>query len=250
MESKFNWALLTDRIFRDEVSLEVGPCADKITIKFSAAHIEVTCTCANFQPREICTEEEICKMVHQSVEKGIKTITSAVNYVNAQYSFTFYCTAEDCTMCHQHPAKLMKDSGMLLSLKCDELNQICSLPLGYEKWQLGTTRLSKHHITILFDQLHEHSARWKEIGILLGFRQSELDIILQSLHYQGPKIWLFTILSEWLEWKPGDHRGSTQYASLEALKTAVSKAGLGVTADNLSITNISSAGASNNAKLN
>ena len=38
-----------------------------------------------------------------------------------------------------------------------------------------------------------------------------------------------------MEWAPGDSRGSTKYANLEDLKSAVSKAGLSVIATELSL---------------
>ena len=44
------------------------------------------------------------------------------------------------------------------------------------------------------------------------------------------------MFSEWLEWVPGDHRGSTKYPTLEILKTAINKSGLGATAATLSVT--------------
>ena len=41
------------------------------------------------------------------------------------------------------------------------------------------------------------------------------------------------MLSSWLQWAPGDARGSTDYATMEALRRAVNRAGLGVTAQEL-----------------
>ena len=84
-----------------------------------------------------------------------------------------------------------------------------------------------HHITLI-SQLSEHSAKWREIGTYLGFRGEELDIIAAkpNPYHEGPKGFLCEMFSEWLEWVPGDHRGSTKYPTLEILKTAISKSGL------------------------
>ena len=46
----------------------------------------------------------------------------------------------------------------------------------------------------------------------------------------APGSWLSAMLEAWLEWKPGDSRGTV---SLESLKKAVDKAGLGRTAAEL-----------------
>jgi hypothetical protein len=69
----------------------------------------------------------------------------------------------------------------------------------------------------------------------LGFLPRELRLIETSpAHFMGaPGSWFSAMLEAWLEWKPGDARGSTERASLESLKKAVDKAGLGVTASEL-----------------
>ena len=46
----------------------------------------------------------------------------------------------------------------------------------------------------------------------------------------APGSWFSAMLEAWLEWKPGDSRGSV---SLKSLKNAVDKAGLGKTATEL-----------------
>ena len=51
----------------------------------------------------------------------------------------------------------------------------------------------------------------------------------------APGSWLRELLVEWFQWAPGDGRGSTEYATLSALKTAVDRAGLGRTAAELTI---------------
>ena len=66
----------------------------------------------------------------------------------------------------------------------------------------------------------------------LGFRQGELDNIQGKLMLlnEGPKALLREMLREWLEWAPGDSRGSSSYASMECLKCALDKSGLARTA--------------------
>ena len=257
MQSEFEWELITDKIYRDEVTFRVGPY-DIVTLKFLSTHLEITCAESNPDLlREHCIEEEVCQEVKHSIEKGIITVTSAINYINAHHSFTFYCTSESCKN-NPHPAKLIKFKGKLCNLMCEKLKKCFHLPSGYEKWTLfaipptrelkdtttsvsGYTEsdliLKKYHHSILFSQLNRHASKWKEIGIYLGFLNDELDIIVAkpSLYHEGTKGFLCEMLSEWLEWAPGDQRGSKEYATLEALKRAVSSAGLGVTATDLTI---------------
>ena len=53
---------------------------------------------------------------------------------------------------------------------------------------------------------------------------------------QGPPLsYLNEMLSKWYQWAPGDGRGSENFATLEALKYAVSQAGLGRAAAELTV---------------
>ena len=48
---------------------------------------------------------------------------------------------------------------------------------------------------------------------------------------QAPQSWLAAMLSEWLQWAPGDGRGSTGFATRESLRVALLKANLGQLAE-------------------
>ena len=88
---------------------------------------------------------------------------------------------------------------------------------------------------IIFDKLHPHSTKWKVIGEGLGFTRSELDTIEAAprLYHGAPQSFLSEMLSKWLQWAPQDARGSKEYANIHSLKSAVDKAGLGRTAQEL-----------------
>ena len=44
---------------------------------------------------------------------------------------------------------------------------------------------------------------------------------------EAPQSWLREMLSQWLQWAPGDRRGSTSFATKESLRTALFNANLG-----------------------
>lgn len=71
----------------------------------------------------------------------------------------------------------------------------------------------------------------------MGFHPGELDVIVGRplLFVEGSTGWLRAMLVDWLQWRPGDARGSTQYATLAALREAVDKAGFGRTASELTL---------------
>ena len=97
------------------------------------------------------------------------------------------------------------------------------------------SELSEQTHARLYQELASHSSTWKEIGTYLGFHQSELDEIQARplLLNTAPKSWLSAMLAEWLQWEPGDERGSTKTASKEELRGALDKAGLATTASSI-----------------
>ena len=91
----------------------------------------------------------------------------------------------------------------------------------------------KHHSALL-GQLSIHAHKWKDIGLCLGFQEKELNTIQEKYDMLSgdydDDIWLNAMLAEWLRWVPGDSRGSTNSATLEALQLVLKDVGLGMTA--------------------
>ena len=85
--------------------------------------------------------------------------------------------------------------------------------------------------------LKKHAAQWREIGTCLNFLPGELASIeaRPNLMQGAPVTWLGAMLEKWVQWTPGDSRGSTSFATLEGLKAALSDAELGATAHHLEL---------------
>ena len=81
----------------------------------------------------------------------------------------------------------------------------------------------------IYQKLCSHAHKWHEIGRGLDFSPNEMDIIASTpmLLFRGPNGYLEKLLSQWLQWAPGDGRGSTGYATKESLIAALLKAKLG-----------------------
>ena len=92
--------------------------------------------------------------------------------------------------------------------------------------------MSAKEVGRAYDLLQRYSHKWKMIGQGLGFTADELSLIeaTPTLLVGAPRTYLMAMLSSWQQWAPGDHRGSTSFATLDSLRTAVDKAGLGFTA--------------------
>ena len=92
------------------------------------------------------------------------------------------------------------------------------------------TRLSDNDHGYMYDKLEDKAARWRDIGRALGFKEGEMCNIQSNpmlLTQSAPKSYLREMLTQWLQWAPGDGRGSTSYATKESLRAALLKANLG-----------------------
>ena len=87
------------------------------------------------------------------------------------------------------------------------------------------------------DKLRPHAHKWKDIAHGLGFLAAELNCIEADPKnlINAPASYLYAMLDSWLQWAPGDDRGSRDYATVRSLSTAVDKAGLGVLAQDLMV---------------
>jgi hypothetical protein len=82
----------------------------------------------------------------------------------------------------------------------------------------------------IYNKLKDKAAKWRDIGKELGFKEGEMNSIQSDpmlLTQSAPKSYLREMLSQWLQWAPGDGRGSTGYASKESLRAALLRANLG-----------------------
>ena len=103
--------------------------------------------------------------------------------------------------------------------------------------KVENTQLSENHLSVLLTHLSEHAAIWREIGTYLGFTQGQMDNIQAEPVPPGRAAisWLSVMLAQWLQWAPGDSRGSTSFATLDGLKSALNQAGLSATAHDLGV---------------
>ena len=93
-----------------------------------------------------------------------------------------------------------------------------------------TDRLGDDDHSSIYSKLKDKAANWRDIGKELGFKEGEMNNIqsnLVLLTQSPPNSFLREMLSQWLQWAPGDGRGSTGYASKESLQAALLRANLG-----------------------
>ena len=100
--------------------------------------------------------------------------------------------------------------------------------IGTEAPSISNKRILESDLTKILDELRPHSDKWLDIGDALGFKTYELANIqaTPTLLAGAPYMYLRELLSQWVNWAPGDARGSRDFATWGMLRRAVEKAGL------------------------
>ena len=136
--TKGQWRLQRNRIFKDQISFSVGPF-DVVSIKVWPKFLEITCTPASseWNYNRQFPLATTCGKVRRCIETGICEVTSALHYTSdAAHFLAFYCTGD-----HQgsdprepHPAEINFYSDIPCSLQCELEARQFKLPPGYETW--------------------------------------------------------------------------------------------------------------------
>ena len=125
LKSSISWKLHQSRVFRNQVSFNVGP-AD-IILKFLPTHIEVC-----FDPESRTTSLNDVNITCEEAYKQIKRVMNVVvtKFHECDHFFAFKCTLPKCKE-YAHPAKIEWNTNQLL---CKVTDRKCDLPDGYELW--------------------------------------------------------------------------------------------------------------------
>ena len=230
---KIRWKLLTDQIFRDQVSFKVGPL-DTVILRILSTHLVlIYIPELEFQDRSTYCTENVCLEVKKTIDTGIGNVARSLNFIASEVepSFTFLCPCVECE--NKYPAEMKFHDDRPVYLCCTKTRKNQQLPQGYDKW--FTIKLTELHHPVLLQQLTKYASHWRTIGEGLRFTPYELDNIEAKplLLQRAPTSWLSAVLTEWLQWTPGDSRGSKDFATFETLIFALNEAGLAAAANDL-----------------
>ena len=219
------WSISVDEVgspvclYRNCVQFDIPDSLSTVTLIDTYTHFEVHADIPEEFP-----------VIRKAVDKGLHKAALNLGYFNSSPSPALLCP---CGRGEAHVAEIVKFTYWKCSLK-NEAKKFDKLTPDQRLWLVATPvptekcKLSESHLPELVSKLNDHACRWRDIGMYLGFRRGELDTIegKPSLHSRGPKAWLREMLSDWLEWAPGDSRGSDAFVSIESLKCALDKSGL------------------------
>ena len=133
MKSKRHWKLLSDKIFRNQVSFAIETFND-ITLRILPTHLEI---CYDSEEDEA---NETCEEAYKQIEEGMRAVTT--QYIKCDYFFGFYCMHIECKD-HHRPAKIEwhRKEPSKSKLKCTiEDHRQRGLPKGYEVWNIYNKR--------------------------------------------------------------------------------------------------------------
>ena len=96
-DKKLKWNLDINKIFREQVSFEVGHYGDVITIKFSTTYLEVKCHPSDMSQRdESFSVKNICNMVRSTLTSGIEQATDCLHYSRKKTAHNLALFCSEC----------------------------------------------------------------------------------------------------------------------------------------------------------
>ena len=231
---------IRDRVclFRNCIQLEVPKCPGIVTLIDTYTHFEVHVNIPDECASNLCPK--IFPIVRKAIFRGVHNATLNLGYYNSSPSPALLCP---CDRGGAHIATANREIGYwtctLNRMKIGELTPLQLLWVDDQSARISNTEdkcLTDCHLSALVSALNRHASKWREIATHLGFEPGELMNIMDKpfLSSHAPQSWLQAMLSEWLQWAPGDSRGSQSYSTIKMLKSALDKSGLAATASNLS----------------
>ena len=204
MRSDLTWKLQTDQIFCDQATFFVGPSL--ITLCMYPTHFEVVYAPSTTTAEAVCSIQEICREVCQTLLKAIHTVSKDINLA-CRCEPSFYCT-----QCKSHIADLVHYKGIPCQLWCSKTKQFCDLPNGFHYWLEALTKKeseqsepstantkSSSTLTLpsAFKLVFSLSSKWKNLGLFLNLDEGTLDKIQHDNQMADDR--LREMLSAWLK---------------------------------------------------
>lgn len=161
MKSSCPWHLLSDRVFRNQVSFSIHAHGE-ITLKILPTHMDVTLDPGiDYSKEEL---NEICKETYTQIKEGMKSITS--QYIKCKYYFGFYCTFSKCGT-PVHAAQLEWRGNGCCMLHCVSTQRHGRPPSGYEIWGIQKKVLGAAQLNNMID--FDNNGVDRHLGLIADF---------------------------------------------------------------------------------
>ena len=209
-------------LYRNCVELKYPKSSIKIVLIDAYTHFEVH---VSIPKKRLCDlGPKILPKVRKAIFDGISRATLNLGYTNSTPTPALVCP---CGVGEAHVATVDPELGWDCTVneeECGELSpeQLLWLDVSTSDDRTKHMLLTESHLRELLPKLRNHTGKWRDIGLHLGFQSGELDNIqARPLLLQGaPESWLGAMLTEWLQRSPNDCRGSS---SIENLRLSLEK---------------------------
>ena len=136
MKSPSEWVLLTDEIFRDKISFNIGPY-DVIVLKIFPTHFEINCIPdEKFMVDRASPIEDTCDEILKAINVGIRQILKDLNYINCQHRITIQCQDSNCKFKHKTQV-CMDKNGRSGTVCCQITKNRFNFPSNSHFWGFG-----------------------------------------------------------------------------------------------------------------
>ena len=236
-ENQPQWSISTNEIgtpiclHRNCVQLRITDSPGSVTLIDTYTHFELHVNISDEDADDLCPE--IFPTIRESIFRGLHKATLNLGYYDSSPRPALVCP---CGNGDSHIATAKPEIRYwTCSLKESKYGKLSPHQVLWIDNKHNEKRLAESDLPRLLSKLSNHAYKWKDIGIHLGFQEGELKNIEAKplLLHSAPKSWLREMLSEWLQWAPGDDRKSSSFATLQTLKNALNKSELGALASTL-----------------
>ena len=131
MNSKLEWELEQDKIFRDQICLSIGPY-DSFQLKIHPAFLSIDLWTSFGASTRRCSIASICIEVQRCISRAIDEVSETLHCSQrAEFSFGFFCPDINLS---PHPATVKPQDGQPYSLRCPLTHDRFNLPKGSLVW--------------------------------------------------------------------------------------------------------------------
>ena len=134
MNSKLEWELEQDKIFRDQICLSIGPY-DSFQLKVHPAFLSIELSAFSGASKRRCSIASICSEVQRCISSAINEVSETLHCSRkAEFSVGFFCPENADIDQSPHPATVKFLHGQPCNLRCTLTRKRLCLPDGSLVW--------------------------------------------------------------------------------------------------------------------
>ena len=148
---RLEWSLDIQKIFKDQVSFEVGPYGDVITLRFCTTHLQVSCHPVEVaQRKKAFSLEWICNAIRFTLASGIEQATMSLHYDKKKTRHAFGLVCGECRACHKVLDPDLERSGTQHMISMCSQQGYQSIPQPGSYWFGSKYNVDTHQLCMMW----------------------------------------------------------------------------------------------------